>query len=220
LLYLAYPLFGAFPLAQDVYRTGAIPSYTPWLLAGFAVWAAGSAFTLNVLGDQGATMPAVLSAPGGGRHVVVGSAAAGTLLALVPGVGLVAIVGALGPLAPVETVALAAITAVGVVGATLLATGIGITFPRFGSVQVANNREATVPSKSAFAIYSLLVVPFVPVCWLLASASAPGSVADTLGVASGPAVRAVAAVVLVTWLALAAGSARYALDRVQHYTLD
>jgi len=220
LLYLAYPLFGAFPLAQDVYRTGAIPSYTPWLLAGFAVWAAGSAFTLNVLGDQGATMPAVLSAPGGGRHVVVGSAAAGTLLALVPGVGLVAIVGALGPLATVETVALAAITAVGVVGATLLATGIGITFPRFGSVQVANNREATVPSKSAFAIYTLLVVPFVPVCWLLASASAPGSVADTLGVASGPAVRAVAAVVLVTWLALAAGSARYALDRVQHYTLD
>jgi len=221
LLYLAYPLFGAFPLAQDVYRTGAIPAYVPWLLAGFAVWAAGSAFTLNVLGDQGATMPAVLSAPGGGRHVVVGSAVAGTLLALVPGVGLVALVGALGPLAPVETAALAAVTAIGIVGATLLATGIGITFPRFGSVQVANNREATVPSKSAFAIYSLLVVPFVPICWLLASASAPGSVAGALSLgASGLTVRAIAAIVLAIWLVLAAGSARYALDRVQGHTLD
>lgn len=221
LLYLAYPLFGAFPLAQDVYQTGSIPAYVPWLLAGFAVWAAGSAFTLNVLGDQGTTMPAVLSSPRGGRHVVVGSAVAGTILALVPGVGLVALVGALGPLAPVETAALAAVTAVGVGGATLLATGIGITFPRFGSVQVANNREATVPSKSAFAIYSLLVVPFVPICWLLASASAPGSAADALGLgASGLAVRAAAAVALTIWLAVAVGSARYALDRVQGYTLD
>lgn len=219
LAYLAYPLFGAFPLAQEIYVSGSIPAHLPWLVAGFVVWAAGSAFTLNVLGDQGATMPVALSAPRGGRHVVVGHAAAGALCALVPGAALAGLVGVLGPLALVEAAGLAAVTALGVLGATLLATGIGVAFPRFGTVQVMNNREATAPSKSAFAVYSLLVLPFSLVAWLLISSGGSGWVAGAVGV-SGFAVRTGAGVVLLAWLGVAAWSFRYALDRVGKFTLD
>jgi hypothetical protein len=224
LLYVIYPLFAAVPLLQDVYRLGAVPGYAPWLTAGFVVWAAGAAFTLNVLGDQGATLPVVLSAPDAGRHVVVGHALAGLLVAVVPAVVLTALVGLLAPLAVVETLALAAVTAVGVVGATLLATGVGVTFPRFGTVKVASDREATAPSKSAFAVYSVLVTTFLPICWLAASASAPGWIARLLAEVAGVAtssgvVRALAALALVAWLALSAVSALLALRRVESYAL-
>jgi len=219
LMYLMYPLFGAFPLAQEIYASGSIPSYVPWLVAGFVVWAAGSAFTLNVLGDQGATMPVALSAPRGGRHVVVGHAAAGALCALVPGAALAALVGALGPLGVVEAAGLATVTAVGVFGATLLATGIGVAFPRFGTVQVMNNREATAPSKSAFLIYSLLVLPFSLVAWLLVSSGGAGWVGGGVGV-SGLAVRIGAGLALLAWFGIAAWSFRYALDRVGEFTVD
>lgn len=219
LMYLMYPLFGAFPLAQDIYASGSIPAHVPWLVAGFVVWAAGSAFTLNVLGDQGATMPVALSAPRGGRHVVVGHAAAGALCALVPGAALAAFVAVLGPLGVVEAAGLAAVTALGVLGATLLATGIGVAFPRFGTVQVMNNREATAPSKSAFLIYSLLVLPFSLVAWLLVSSGGAGSLAGVIGVA-GPVVRAGAGLALLAWFGVAAWSFRYALDRVGKFTVD
>lgn len=219
LIYLLYPTFAAFPLFQEVVTEGTIPGHAPWMVSGFVVWAAGAAFTLNVLGDQGATLPVLLSSPDSGRHLVAGNVLAGVLVALVPGVAVAALVGALGHLGAAETLALAAVTAVGVVGAALLATGIGVAFPRFGTVRVAGDREATAPSKSAFAVYSLLTVVFVPVCWLLASASAPGALADLLGAASALQVRAAAGAGLVAWLGLAAGSALLALRRVESHTV-
>ncbi|SNZ12462.1 hypothetical protein SAMN06269185_1757 [Natronoarchaeum philippinense] len=221
LLYLIYPLFAAFPVAQDIYTAGSIPGYLPWLLPVFVIWAAGAAFTLNVLGEQGSTMPVVLSAPSGPRHVLLGNVGAGVLLGLVPGAAIAVIVGLLGPTGVPQAVALGVLTAVGVVGANMMATGIGVAFPRFGTVQVMNNREAIAPSKSAFAIFTLLVLPFGPICWLLVSAGGPGALVDALGLTTpAVAVRAVAAAVLLAWLAVAAGSMRYALDRIGTYTLE
>ncbi|SDJ79293.1 hypothetical protein SAMN05216226_10999 [Halovenus aranensis] len=158
LFYVAYPLLGTIAFIGDVIETGEVPVAAAVLFAVYVAWAAGALFTLNLLGDHGPALPAVLTATVSGREVVGGTVLAGVIcmapLALV--VPLAA--GLLSPLALTETLLLTAGTVVGTLLTPVLAVGVGAAFPRFGSVRITTNREAVMPSKSAFVLYSLAVL--------------------------------------------------------------
>lgn len=228
LAYTAYPLFGAFFLVEEVAQTGRIPTYAAVLLGVYVAWAAGALFALNLLGDHGPALPTVLTSTVSGREVVTGTALASVLctlpLALVvaPGAGL------LSPLDASETALLTAGTVVGVSVAPVLAVGIGVWLPRFGTVRITNNRHVVMPSKSAFLVYSLAVLLPVGAAVVLRLDDAPEVVASLLSALLSllPAVDPSVPVSVVTGLAglvLLAGvlapvaSVVYAVRRFQEY---
>lgn len=180
LLYVAYPLLGILPFAGDIVQTGTVPSFVAVLLGVYVVWGSGVLFTLNPLGDLGRAMPAVLTATISGRHLITGRVVASALVSVPIGILVSAVAGVASPLSMTETGTLVAATAVGTVAAPGLATGVGTAFPRFGSVRLTNNREAVMPSKSAFIVYSLVIGLTVAAAAVLYVDSAPTIVATVL----------------------------------------
>lgn len=160
LLYVVYPLFGAFYIVEDVARAGTVPSYVAVLLCLYLVWAAGVLFTLNPLGDFGPTLPTVLTTPVSGRDALLGSVLASVLVATPFGLVTSSVVTVISPLSTRWAATLVGLTVVGSLATPALAAGIGTLFPRFGSVRVAANRREVMPSKTAFVVYSVtLLVP-------------------------------------------------------------
>ncbi|MCU4926338.1 hypothetical protein OB905_10130 [Halobacteria archaeon AArc-dxtr1] len=230
LAYIGYPLLGMIGFAQVIIQTGTVPSYVAVLLCLWLVWAAGALFTLNPLGDLGRALPAVVSSPLSGRQAVTGLVLAGTLVAAPVALVASAILGAVSPLSAEQTLALIAGTAAGTVVTPALATGIGSAFPRFGSVNVTNNREAVMPSKTAFAAYSLAVLlPAAAAVVLYTDAAAPMAElavavsAWTPGPEVAPSARGIT---VAAWTVLAAGlvapivSCLYAIERFDWYALE
>ncbi|WP_240334473.1 hypothetical protein [Halorussus sp. MSC15.2] len=130
------------------------------------------------------------------------------------------VTGALSPLAPAKWLALTGASAVLVVSGTVLAVGVGTLFPRFGTVEVFRSREVTMPSKGAFAAYSLAllggavgaVVALVgPIAEFVgALAGVPQGVVRAVGAALAVLVGAVGPVVAYRWTTRE--FERYALD--------
>ena len=230
LAYVAYPLFGSIWMFQEIIQTGRVPTHIAVILSLYFVWAAGALFTLNPLGDLGRGLPAVVASPLSGRQAITGLVVAGALVA-----GPIGFVGALAlglasPLSLERTAALVAGTTVGTVVTPALATGIGTAAPRFGSVKVTNNREAVMPSKTAFVVYSLAII-LPAIAAVVLYADAPELIAETmLAVSSwvpGPTVSVSARGITITaWAVLVAGliapvvSYLYAVERFDWYTLD
>ncbi|WP_435360973.1 hypothetical protein [Haloarchaeobius sp. DFWS5] len=157
LLYLLYPLFAFIAPLQEIIQTGDVPAHVPFLLAAYVAWGTAMAFTLNPLGDDGPALPSMLTSPMTGRQFITGHVLAGAIVGVPIAVVLVGVSTAISPLVDDPPMAAAAL-AVGVLGSIfgpLLAAGFGIAFPRFGSVKVAGNRKAVVPSKSAMLVFSL-----------------------------------------------------------------
>lgn len=155
LAYAVYPLFGAVYIVEQIVRTGTLPAFAAVLLALYVVWASGVLLTLNILGDRGPALDAVLTATVSGRAVVTGTVIAAILVMLPFAIVVPVVAGLLSPLGVDQTVLLTLGTLAGVLVAPLLATGIGSRFPRFGAVTVTRNTEAVMPSKTAFAVYSV-----------------------------------------------------------------
>jgi ABC-2 type transport system permease protein len=180
LIYAAYPfMFLFFPLQQAI-TSGEVPASLPVLLALCGTWAIGAA-ALNPLGDEGSMLPVTLTAAIRGPAFVRGHVLAVSTIGLPLVVAVTAITGLLSPLEPATWIALTAVSAVLCVVGPVVALAIGTWFPRFGAVRVSRSRHVVVPSKTAFACYTLvLVVGF------LASAVAlvPGG-ADALAVGIG-----------------------------------
>ena len=82
LLFAAVPLLFALPMVEGVLASGTVPSYAPWFAMLYGAWVAGVAAPLNLLGNQGATLPGLLTSRASGREVVHGH-----LLAVVAPVG-------------------------------------------------------------------------------------------------------------------------------------
>lgn len=158
LLYVAYPLFGAVFFVEELVQTGTLPNYGAVALGLYVVWGTGAAFSLNLLGDHGPAMESVLISTVSGRAVVAGTVLAGVLVGLPAALLVSPIAGLVSPLSAAQTGLLAAGTLVGVVASSVLATGVGSLFPRFGSVRVMNKREAVMPSKTAFLCYTMATV--------------------------------------------------------------
>ncbi|ADB62153.1 hypothetical protein Htur_3289 [Haloterrigena turkmenica DSM 5511] len=230
LAYVAYPLFGSIAFFQEIVQTGRVPAHIAVILSVYLVWAAGALFTLNPLGDLGRGLPAVVASPLSGRQAITGLVVAGALVA-----GPIGFVGALAlglasPLSLERTAALAAGTTVGTVVTPALATGIGTAAPRFGSVKVTNNREAVMPSKTAFVVYSLAII-LPAIAAVVLYAEAPELIADTMLAVStwlpGPTVSVSArGITIAAWAVLVTGliapviSYLYAVERFDWYTLE
>lgn len=154
LVFVAFPLVGAIPVGEQVLAGGTVPRYAPWLAVWYGAWAGGAALPLNPLGNQGKSLPSLLTARAGGRHVVRGYVAATGVVA-VPVSGAVAglLAGAAGySLGGVLGVVVAAGSAV--LAASVLAAGVGSVFPRFEGVDLAGSRRAVPPSKVAYGVFS------------------------------------------------------------------
>lgn len=233
-VFLAYPAFFAVEPArrtlESLQATGTVPAAIPPLTLAYVVWAAGMAFTLNPLGDQGATLPTTLSSPRAARAVVRGRLLIAVITCLPPALALVGLTAAFSPVSATGVVALLLATVLGVVAAPALATGIGTAFPRFGAVSVTRNRAVVVPSKTAAAVYSLAV--FVLAGALSALAYEPaweplaalaswglGLVDPSAGVEAG-AVRIAAGLVCLPLALAPVLSYRYAVSRIETYALE
>ncbi|MFC7058841.1 hypothetical protein [Halovenus salina] len=158
LFYVAYPLIGAVAFIGDAIDSGEIPVFAAVLFAVYVAWAAGALFTLNLLGDHGPALPAVLTATVSGREVVAGTVLASVICMVPLALVVPAIAGLLSPLTVSETALLTVGAVIGTLVSPILAVGVGAAFPRFGEVRITTNREAVMPSKSAFVLYSLAVL--------------------------------------------------------------
>lgn len=219
MIYVLWPLFGAVSAIQDVVQSGDVPTTLPYYMLLYLAWAVGAGLTLNPLGNLSAALPATLVSRASGRSFVAGHVLAGSLVG-VPVAALV--VGATAVASPLSLPVAAAVTAasvVAVVGACTLATGVGTLFPRFGTVQVAGDREAHAPSKLAMAVYSLVLVLGVAAGIGGSWAAGLATASDAVGVPAELLVGVAAGVVLVS-LAVPVVAAVYAVRRFDGYRLD
>ena len=220
LSYAIYPLFVLVtPIIQTV-ETGRVAGLFPILVAFCGAWITGALFTLNVLGNEGAVLPATTLTPSPARALVGGHIAAGVLLGLPITVLAVAGLGVLSPHSPATIATLTVGAAIMTISAPAIATGIGAALPRHEAVSVSRSTEAIIPSTFGFLLYSLLVsVVALPVS--VAHLHPVNHLAsDILG--TGSITIALAGVGLTTLLAAAFGlfSTLFAVRTVRRYRLD
>ena len=184
LSYAIYPVFILVTPIMETVQTGRVAGSFPVLVAFCGAWITGALFTLNVVGNEGAVLPATVLSPDPARALIGGHLAAGALLGLPATTLAVAALGVAGPqsLASVATLTVGTVVMVGCAGP--IATGIGAAFPRHEAVSVSRSRKAIIPSTFAFVIYSLLVsIVALPVL-LTHTGLITHLVADILGVSS------------------------------------
>jgi len=157
LSYAIYPAFVLVTPVMETIQTGSVAGSLPVLVAFCGAWVTGALFTLNVVGNEGAVLPATVLSPAPARALVGGHIAAGALLGLPATTLAVAALGIAGPqsLVSVATLTIGTVVVAGCAG--LIATGIGAAFPRHEAVSVSRSRKAIIPSTFAFVIYSLVV---------------------------------------------------------------
>ena len=157
LVFAAVPLLFALPMAEGALASGTVPSYAPWFAMLYGAWAAGVAAPLNLLGNQGATLPGLLTSRASGRDVVHGH----VLAVVAPVAPVVAVLAGAAARASgrstTEAVGFGALSLVVVAGGAVVAAALGARFPRFDGIDVTGDRTAKPPSKAAFALYSVLV---------------------------------------------------------------
>lgn len=157
LVYVAYPLFASVFFIDDIIQTGTLPSYAAILLCIYVIWAAGALFTLNPIGESGSVLPAVLTSTVDGRSLMSGLVLAGMLVSVPVAILVSFLAGVVSPLSVGQTILLVIGTFIGSTATPALAVGVGTLFPRYGSVRVSSNREAVMPSKTAFLVYTLAI---------------------------------------------------------------
>ncbi len=230
LLYVAYPLFFAVFFIPDIVQAGSISPTVAVLVCLYIVWGAGALFTLNPLGDLGPALPAVVTTTVSGRSMITGRIVAGALVAVPLALFVSLGVGVASPLSLEQTGVLVAATTVGAIASPALATGVGSLFPRFGTVTLTSNRDAVMPSKSAFAGYTLaLALPVASAVVLYTGLEAPvaTAVSTLLAQLPGPTIRLQPAVIAGgAWAVLVAGviapplSAVYATRRFNGFVQE
>ncbi|WP_231185867.1 hypothetical protein [Haladaptatus sp. DYF46] len=157
LLYVVYPVFLVTGPIQEAIQVGYVTRTLPVVISLYGAWAIGGA-ALNPLGDEGAMLPVTLTSSIRGKEFVVGHVLSVTIVGLPIVVLATALTGFLSPLEPIRWLSLTALSVVLGLAGAVVAIGIGTTFPRFGEVNVTKSRTAVVPSKTAFATYSLAVL--------------------------------------------------------------
>ncbi|MFP8889962.1 hypothetical protein ACLI4U_09335 [Natrialbaceae archaeon A-CW2] len=227
LLYVAYPLFMAAFFVDEIARTGTLPASLAVLCCLYVVWGAGALFTLNPLGDLGPALPTVLTSTVTGRQAVTGHIVAGTVVSVPIAIVVSLAVGLLSPLSLEQTAVLLVGTVIGTIASPALATGVGTVFPRFGSVKLTSKREAVMPSKTAFVVYTLcILIPAGAAAVLYADAAEPMAATATAVLSLSPVgsiTVAASRISLAAWIALPAGllaplaSAGYAVERFDTY---
>ncbi len=227
LLYAAYPLLFVVGWIGDIVRTGTVP---PALAVGtvvFVTWAAGVIFTLNPLGDQGASLPTTLLSRVDGRQFVHAHLAASLVVAVPAGIALTAGAVLLSPLDATTRLLLVAAAPPLIVVATALSVGIGMAFPRFQAVNVTRSVKTVIPSVLAFLLFTLHLLATTASAVIVYDEASRGLAAFVLtwllpfglGVDPGT-LSGIAAVALAVLVVLPAASYRYAVRRFDGYTMS
>lgn len=175
-VFVTPPLLAGILFVESAVTTGTVPWYVPWFVVWYGAWAAGAVVPLNPLGNQGAVLPALLTSPARGRHVVHGNVVAATLVAAPPTVAIALGAGYSAGSAPATLAALVLASVAAVAGSAVLATGIGSVFPRFERLSLDGSRQAVPPSKRAYTVFSMTLSTVV-----LAVAVAADETARVLG---------------------------------------
>ncbi len=219
LSYVLYPMFFLYvPVRRAL--SGSVTATVAASVAVYLAWAAGAAFTLNPLGDEGAALPTTLTTPVRGRQFVGGRCLVGVVLgapAAALGAGGAAV---LADASPAVVVALAAFGGALAAAATGVAAGAGTAFPKFETTRISRSRRAVLPGLVAFAVYS---VGLLAVAAPGAAAAVPvvrRTAADLLGVGTTAVV--VGGVGFSAVLAGVAGlaAAAYAVRRFDAYEMS
>ncbi|WP_436346646.1 hypothetical protein [Natronorubrum sp. FCH18a] len=155
LVFVAFPLVFAIPVIEQLSSAGTLPWYVPWFVVWYGAWAGGVLVPLNPLGNQGATLPSLLTAPADGRHVVHGHVVAATVPIAPLTAALAVGAGYLAGRPQSELVALAVASVAAVAVGAVLAVGIGSVFPRFTAIDFADSTRAVPPSKVAYGVFSV-----------------------------------------------------------------
>ena len=154
LVFVAVPLVALIPVADTLLAAEGLPWYASWIVIWYGAWAAGAAIPLNPLGNQGATLPSLLTSPADGRQVAHGYILAAALPVAPPTAVLATALSAGAGRSSLALVTVA-IAAVGlVVAASVLAVGVGSVFPRFETMEITGSRQALPPSKVAYSAFS------------------------------------------------------------------
>ena len=189
--YVIYPLFVlSTPIIQTV-ETGQVSTLFPILVGICGAWITGALFSLNIVGNEGALLPATLLTPSPSRALVGGHIAAGALVGLPVTAAAVAVLAILSPQPQWAVLTLTVGSLLLAAAAGPIATGIGAAMPRHEAVSVSRSRTAIIPSTLAFIGYSVLIallsLPIVAAHSLIVGefvVSAVGIPPVALGVAS------------------------------------
>ncbi|AXR79984.1 hypothetical protein [Natrarchaeobaculum sulfurireducens] len=158
LSFTLYPLIILIGPITTAVQTGTVGRSLPlWVLLS-GIWITGSLFALNILGAEGATLPVTLLGAVPGRALVGGHAVASALLGTPITVGAVIVLVILSPHQSTALVTFSFSALILAAGSGFIATGIGTVFPRFEAVSVSRSTKAIVPSKTAFAVYSVVIL--------------------------------------------------------------
>jgi hypothetical protein len=157
LSFVVYPAFVLFRPVMTTVRTGTVGWSFPTLVVLSGAWVTGALFSLNVLGNEGAALPATLLADEPGRWLVVGHAVAAGIVGVPATVAATVALAVAGPHPFVSVLTLASSALVLTLCAGPIASGIGVAFPRFEEVSVSRSTEAIVPSLLAFVVYSAVL---------------------------------------------------------------
>ena len=158
LVYVAVPLLFLIPMVDSIVRTGTAPSWFPWMVVLYGAWAAGVGFPLNVLGNQGSTLPRLLTSPATGRQIVHGYLLATAIVFVPLTVALGVLTGTIADRSPVALATIALASTVVVLAGAVIAAGIGSAFPRFSTIDLTDTTSAVLPSKLAFGAFSIVAL--------------------------------------------------------------
>lgn len=226
-VFAAPPLLAAISFVEGAVTTGSVPWYVPWFVVWYGAWAAGAVLPLNPLGNQGATLPSLLTAPARGRHVVHGHVAAAALVG-VPVTAVLAVgAGVLADSAAPTLAVLGVAATAAVLASAVVAAGIGAVFPRFEALDFSASKRAVPPSKRAYSLFSTYLTVAVLAAVLAGDATARevGAVLLSRWLPWGVEVSA-ATVGVLGWTGVVAGvlvipvAYRVAARRIETYELD
>jgi ABC-2 type transport system permease protein len=156
-VFVAPPIVAVVSFIDTFVTSGTVPWFVPWFAVGYGAWAAGAVLPLNPLGNQGAMLSTLLTAPAGPRSVVHGNVVAATLLGGPITAGLAVGSAAIAGHSPMSLATLGVVSIASVVGGAIVATGLGSVYPRFDAVSFSGSKQAVPPSKRAYSLFSVYV---------------------------------------------------------------
>jgi hypothetical protein len=158
LMFLFIPVFAiGSPLVSTAVQSGSIGALAAPLSAVALPWIAGSLFTMNPLGDEGAVLPVTLTAVSGTQYVR-GLIIPGVVFGLPVILLVTGLAGVVSPYTVGEQIGLVVLSVYLTCIATTAAPAIGMVFPRFSAIRVGQSQDVLPPRMTAVAIHSLLTV--------------------------------------------------------------